>query len=100
MKKNFIELKDFFRAYSLEIFIAIMATVILSASLFIVFKVSGIDSKKIYECTVKFQTGEVKTFVCDEIVYNGEFATITVDDIVYKIAYENLEVKIYENTKN
>lgn len=96
MKKILIELKDFFRAYSLEIFIAFIVTVIISISAFIVSTVSERTDKKLVECTVKFQTGEVKTFVCDKIVYNVQFATITFDDIVYKIAYENLEVKIYE----
>lgn len=100
MKKIFIELKDFFRAYALEIFIAIVGAVILSVSFFIVFKVSGMDSKKIYECTVKFQNGEIKTFVCDKIVYNGHFATLIVDDLEYKISYENFEVIVYENTEN
>ena len=100
MKKIYRKLKDFFREFGDVVGLVLAVAFILAVVLTFIFEVSTTNSKKLCECTVKFQNGEIKTFVCDKIIYNGNFATITVDDIVYKIAYENLEVKIYENTKN
>ena len=100
MRKIFIKINDFFREFGDLVDLVLAVAFIIAVALTFVFQVSKTDSENICECTVKFQNGEIKTFVCDKIIYNGKFATITVDDIAYKIAYENLEIKIYENTKN
>lgn len=100
MRKIFIKMKEIFREFGDAIGLVLAVAFIIAVAFTFIFEVSKTDNKKLCECTVKFQNGEIETFVCDKIIYHGKFATITVDDVVYKIAYENLEIKIYENTKN